>query len=328
MAQTQNYTRKAQIHIVEESSQDTYSGPGGSGTNIILGTVSDTPMTLNSENYVPAYSRADFLSMDEVPGSCWASLNFQLPLKYSGTAGTAPEIDEFLKACGLKVTNTPGTSDVYTPLSTFDGAGGNPGPSYSCTILEDGVAWAIKGAFGTFSFTATPGEPVMLDCVMTGAYVAVADDGLEAPTYQTTVPPAFLGASCTIGGATPKGVSSFSFDLGNNVVAMPDANEATGYYGARITSRKSTGSLEFESELVATRDDYGLWRAGTVAAITTGTVGSTAGNRWALSLARCTRRPPEQVNSDGVRKLSVPYGVGSANTDVEGTNADVTLTFN
>lgn len=327
MAQTQLYTRKAQIHIVEESSQDTYVAPANDGTNIILGKVSDSPMTLNSSNFIPEYTREDYLSMDEVPGSVYASLNFQLPLKYSGTAGTAPEADEFFKACAMDVTNVGSTSDTYSPLSTFDGAGGNPGPSYSCTILENGIRWAIKGAFGTFSLSATPGEPVMLDCVMTGAFVTVADDALEAPTYQTTAPPAFLGASVSIGGATPKGVSSFSFDLGNNVVPLPDANEATGYYGARIVSRKSSGSLEFESDLVANRDDYGLWRAGNAATITTGAVGGTAGNKWTLTLARCVRRAPEQVAGDGVRKLSIPFGVGSVESDVEGTTADVSLIF-
>lgn len=328
MAQTQINTRLAQVHVVEESSQDTYVAPANNGTGMFMAEIGDSPLAVSSSNFEPTYHRADYLSMDEIPGSVSATISFRFPLKGSGSADTAPEFGECLKACGLEET-IPGAGGAitYTPLSTFDGTGGNPGPSYSCTVLEDGLAYAVKGAFGTFTISAPVGEPAYCDVTMTGAYVAPADDALETPTYQTTVAPAFMGASITIAGATPKGVENLEFDLGNIIRMGPDANEATGFYGARITGRKSSGSLDPEAVLVATRDDFALWRAGTTGAITTGAVGSGADNSWQIDIARASRRPPELSNADGIRKYSIPFGVVALATDVEGTNFDFTLTF-
>ena len=122
-----------------------------------------------------------------------------------------------------------------------------------------------------------------------GTFQAVVDDALEAPTYNSTVPPAFLGAAVAIGGATPKGITAFNFDLGYVIRLGVDVINATGFYGARITSRQSTGSITFESELVATRDDWGLWTAGTVAVVATGPSGGPAGNEWRIHIARAGR---------------------------------------
>ena len=160
-----------------------------------------------------------------------------------------------------------------------------------------------------------------------GQFQAVVDDALEAPTYNTTVPPAFLGAAVAIGGVTPKGITAFSFDLGNVIRLGVDVNNATGFYGARITSRQSTGSITFESELVATRDDWGLWTAGTVAVVATGPIGGTAGNKWQLDIARAVRRPPELGDEEGISTVTMPFAVSSLSTAVESTNKDVSLKF-
>jgi hypothetical protein len=232
----------------------------------------------------------------------------------------------------MEETVNAAVSVVYTPLSVFNGTGGNPGQSYSVSVLENGVRYAIHGAFGNFTLTAGVGggEPGFLTFTFTGGYVAVADDALEAPTYQTTTAPAFQGATfaTNIGGAyTPKGINTLEFDLGNTVTLGRDVNDAAGIYGARITGRRSFGSFDPEMVLVATEDFFGNQRAGTAGTIATGVIGSTAGNKWQLSIARAVLRPIELQDREAIRALTVPFAVSSLPTAVEGTNADVSLTF-
>jgi hypothetical protein len=211
---------------------------------------------------------------------------------------------------------------------TFDGAGGNPGQSYSVSFLENGTRYAIGAAFGTFTLTAEVGLPGRLAFEYQGQFQSYADDALESPTYNTTAPPTFTGASfaTNFGGSyTPKGVTTFSFDKGNVIALGRDANQSTGIYGARITSYNSGGSFECEQVLQATNDYIGTQRAGTTGTVTTGTVGGTAGNIWNFSTTRSVLRPVELAEADGIRRLTVPFSAGSATTDVEGTNHAWTL---
>jgi len=326
MAQTQIFTKRAQVHLKEEGTENTYDDPDGSGANMFMCEIPDVPMTLNAQNSQPNYTRSDFLTMDAVPGTVSASLTFRVPLAYSGTAGTAPKCDEVFKACGMEVTNVASTSDTYTPHSTFSGAGGLPGPSYSCSILESGIRYAIAGAQGTFTISATAGEIAYMDVTMSGAYQAVADDALEVAVYDGGIAPAFLGAAVNLAGAQI-GVTDFSFDLGNEIAFLPDVNVATGFKGARIVGRKSSGSINPEASLVATTDHFGLWRAGTVASFTTGAVGGTAGHKWTFSCPRVVRGTPSLASADGIRHFEIPFTVGSLATAVEGTVDDVKLQF-
>jgi hypothetical protein len=330
MAQTQLYTKLAQCFVIEETSQDTYlTQTAASG---FLAEIPDSPISFTSENYVHPSARGDFLNNDESPGMVSAQINLRVPLKHSGTVDVAPEWGEALKACGFEETTNAAVSIVYTPLGTFDGTGGNPGPSYSVTVLEAGNAYKIKGAFGNVVFNGVVGEPMFMEMTFTGAYVAIAVDALETITYDTTVAQPFLGATASMnfgGAVTPKGVANFSLDMGNNVVPVSDINDSSGIYGSRITMRKPVGSFDPEMVLQSTAnsDFLGLWRAGTTGTFTTGAVGGTAGNKWTLAVARCVLRPPTFSDKNGIRVITCPFAVSSAVNDVEGTNAEITLTL-
>jgi hypothetical protein len=329
MAQTQIRTRIAQIQVQEETAQDTYLAPTGGGANMFL--AENVSASWESENWVPNYVRADGLNMDEVPGTISGTISFEIVLKGSGSAGTAPDWIEAIKACGVEdTTDATGGTVTLSPLMTFDGAGGNPGPSYSVSFLENGTRYALGAAFGNFTLTAEVGVPARLAFTFQGQYQAYADDALEVPTYNTTAAPAFLGASfaTNFGGSyTPKGLTTFSFDKGNVIALGRDANESTGIYGARINSYNSGGSFECEQGLQATNDYFGDWRAGTTGTVASGTIGGTAGNQWAFATTRSVLRNVELAEADGIRRLTVGFSAGSATTDVEGTNHPWTLTL-
>ena len=325
MAQTQIRRGRTQVFVVEETTQDTFEDPGNG--DVFL--ASNVSYADESSMWTPNYVRNDFLSMDEVPGSAMATLSFSVPLKGSGSAGVAPEFGEALKACGFAETIVASTSVTYSPLSTYDGSGGNPGPSYSFGMIVDGQRYAAKGGFGTLTMSGGEnGEPFMLSFTFRGAHVTKAADTMLSPTYDTTKPPAFLGGSLSVdfgSSYTPKGITGFEVDLGNTVRMGRDFNESTGYYGSRITGRQTTGQLSCENVAVATHDWDGIQKAGTSGTLATGPVGATAGNRYAINLGRIILRPITAEDSEGVDSLSIPFSVSSAENDAEGTNLDLSI---
>ncbi len=323
MAQTQEILQDAQVAVIEETGQDAYEAPDAGA--VFLADINDPPFTVDSSNFERLENRSDFMRGREVPGPVSAEIQFVAKLKGSGgAADLPPEIGEFLKACGLLQTINGATSVVYTPASTFDGAGGNPGISYTCQVNGVRSDYAVKGAFGSFSIEGEHGVPLSISGSMMGAYVAPSSSSMLTPTYQNTIPPAFLGATVSLGGGTPVGVSAFALDIGNERAMGKDVTEATGFYGARITSRRITGSITVEQLDPATTDFFALWRAGAAAALTI-TVGSGTGGTIAISAPKITRRPPEAGSDEGIRTVALPFAVTSDNADAEGT--DLSLTF-
>ena len=117
------------------------------------------------------------------PGARNAVIEFDVELKGSGTAGTAPEFGDLIRACGFLETIVAGTSVTYTPASDSI-------PSLSLALYEDGIANKIWGARGTFKISLDQGKPGMVHFVFTGADFSVSDVALLAGTsFQTTLPP-------------------------------------------------------------------------------------------------------------------------------------------
>ncbi len=339
-------TRLAQVHIKAEAADGTYLEPDGDGTNIFMAMVSDSPMSIDSANFAPDQMRNDFLVMDETPGSKSATINFQVLLKGSGTAGTQPEFDLALKACGLAESDITSStlSNTYFPTSIMDGSNAGadpivtqPAQSYSVSVLENGTRYAIAGAVGNVVLTANVGEQAVLDFTMTGAYQIIAADALESPTYQAEVGPAFMGATfaTNFSGAYPTiGVTSFSFDLGNTISVQRDVNSAHGVFGAKITGRRSTGSFDPEALVAGSTGGSGgtgefyptIWEGGTSGTISMGPIGAVAGG-WNFDVHRAILTPPELASSDGIRKHTVGFTNTALATDSEGVGVGFSLEF-
>lgn len=328
MAQSQLYTQKAQIHLIEETSIDTYLVQTAGGADAVL--AEEVTVTYDTSPYEPQYIRGDFLSFDEIPGMVSGTFAFRVPIRGSGTAGTAPECGEMLKACGFEEETVATTSVTYSPVSIFDGTGGNPGPSYSLSFLLNGVKHSLKGAFGNLVITCNVGEPGFFEYSFQGAYNTFADDALESTSYDTTAAQPFLGATfaTNFGGAnTPLGLRTFSVDMGNKIAVRQDFNDPNGIMGVRIAGRKSTGAFDCEHVLAATWNPYSIHRAGTAGTIVTGSIGATAGNIYDININRAKLRMPELSQTDGIARTNIPYGISSAATDVEDTNHDIEIVF-
>lgn len=211
-------------------------------------------------------------------GGALFGVEFDVEVKGSGTAGTAPRFGPLLQACGMSETIVAVTSVTYKPSSTISTHKG-----VSIGYKAGGVYRTAKGCRGTVSFTAAAGMPAKLSFKMVGHINTEADAAAPTASFETTRPAPFLSAAFQIGAFTCP-IAELSLDVANTVAISPDPNSSDGYGEVRVTARKTAGKVNPEAKLIATKDYVGIFRANTLQAIVTGTIGGTAGNRWALNV--------------------------------------------
>lgn len=253
--------------------------------------------------------KASFGKLQDVFGGTLRSITFDVELKGSGAAGTAPEFGDLLEACGFAEAVVPATSVTYKPASTS---------IKSCTMYyyQDGTLMKLTGARGNVSFNLPVGEVGKASFTMTGHVSAVTDVALPAATYDSIVPVPFIGASFSIG-AYAAIISNLTFDMSNAVSMPPSANASDGFGEIRITGRNVAGSFDPEHQLVAVKPFDAEWRAGTNFALTTGAIGSAAGNIYTISKPVIYYREITPGDRDAIRTLEVSYGAAESTTDDE-----------
>lgn len=258
--------------------------------------------------------RGSLGQLKHVYGGALVGMTFDVPVAGSGTAGTAPEFGDLLRACGMGETVVASTSVAYAPVSD---------DIESCTIkfYEDGTLYTATGCVGNVSFNGEAGKYGVLSFSMMGHIAGPTDSALISGTFSTVVPPVMTGATFTIDSYAGV-IAALTFDMQNQVVMPPSVNSADGYAAIRIASRDVIGTINPEMTLVATEDWIGNWRSGKAMALATGTIGATAGNRWALSMPAVSYREVSRGDRDGIRTLELTYGAAEDSGDDE-----LTLTF-
>lgn len=210
-------------------------------------------------------------------GGSLIGFTFDVEIKGSGTAGTAPELGPLLQCCGFEETVVASTSVTYTPTS-------DPTEHKSVTVYayEDGTLYKVTGCRGSFTVDLTTGAAGKLSFKLTGHLNAKSDTSIATPTFLSTVPPVCLGAAFAIDSYSAI-ISKVGIDPGITV-ATPDNIAATDGYGEiRITGMAPTFTVDPEQTLLATYDWIANWQDNSTGAMTTGTIGSTAGNRYTIT---------------------------------------------
>lgn len=241
-------------------------------------TVTDGGIVVINPKFTPNFEmnkRDDVMSSSMSPfqpvaGAKSGKISFMAEIKGAGAAYSAtvkPALGKYLRACGYAetiVTTAGAETATYLPASTGV-------PSLTLWFYHDGVVKKLKGCRGNAKLSAKKGGRFLIDFDFTGVYDGVADLAIIAPTNEATVPPIFINASLTIGGYAAI-VETFDYDTGNDVQLRPSVNSTTGYLSAAIVKRAPSGKLDPEMTLVATHDWYGLWSAGTPAALNIGPI--------------------------------------------------------
>lgn len=244
-----------------------------------------------------------------VPGFRSAQIEFDVELKGSGTAGTAPPIGELLLACGYSETIVAGTSVTYLPASASI-------PTLTMALYMDGVAHKIWGARGEVTFPLKTGEICWAHFVFTGADFSVIDAAfLSGVSYNSTVPEAFLNASLTIDSYAAL-LAKLDISMGNTIELRQDANSSSGHKSAAITGRLPVMSFDPEKCTVATYDFYGKLRSGNEGALTAA-LGDTAGNICTITAPKVQYTKISEDARNGLRLLGIDCQLNRSSGDDE-----------
>jgi len=240
------------------------------------------------------YMANDF-SINTAP---YIQLTFDVELAGSGTAGTAPQLDSLLRACGLAVTTTASTSVAYTPVS---------GDFESATIYYnyDGEMQKLIGVRGTAVLNMNRGQLPSISFTLMGRYAKPTAVAQYDPTYSALSPVPFSSYNTTtfsVHGQAVRG-ESLSLDLGNNVVHR----NLAGFDGILITDRSPTSTAVFEAVTIATKDYFAAMESHnkqpTKAAINV-VHGTTAGNIVTINQPTVQISNISETDSDGIRTFN------------------------
>jgi len=227
-------------------------------------------------------------------------VTFKMPIKGSGTIDVAPELGVPLRCCRWAETVNVATSVVYAPSSTTSASGG-------MYFQEDGKQYVFLGMRGTFKFMGNSNDAGWIEFTIDGHFGAHTDTALGSPTLDTTEPPVIKSAGFTLD-AYAAAINALEFDAGNVIVLPLDANAADGYGEIQIVDFDIVGSINPLDVLIGTNDFIDDWETSKVMALTTGVIGSVAGNRWQLAMDYVSTRDITPERSDELRRFQLAFG--------------------
>lgn len=235
---------------------------------------------------------------EKIVGAIWSTISFDVPLRGSGAAGTAPNFDVILRSCGMAKVTTAGVSVVYSPIDTGD---------ESCTLYwyMDQVLQKLTGVRGSWELKVNAKKQVLLGFKGIGLRSAMTDSGgIPAPTIPTLPRPLAMNkanTTVTIGAFSPQ-MSTFTVTQGNDV----QYRNLTGREDVTIVDRMSKLSASIELPPVATKDFLGASGLISTAATDSFTVvhGATAGNICTLTVPKAQLFTPKLGSEQGQAMLS------------------------
>ena len=221
---------------------------------------------------------------------------FGVPLAGVGALGTIPGYAPLLRGCGVSATNTVGTSTKFAPVT-------NAMETLGLIGNIDGTRYQMPHGRGNFEFTLSAKAIPEFRFDFTGAFNPAADLALPSVSYTVWQQP--LGVNKINTTASLDGVaveaSEFSFNCGNEVVKRDLMNVDT----VEIVGRKSSGSITFQNNSVATKDWITLARNSQRVPLVV-KHGQGATNSVEFAALRAQLGKPTFADQDGVQMVTIP----------------------
>jgi hypothetical protein len=168
---------------------------------------------------------------------------------------------------------------------------------------------------GNFDFAMAGDQGCYFNFTFTGALLDESDVAHPgAATYQTPRPIAFTGAQVYLNDVSLP-LSNMTHSSGNQVQQIGDPRAVYGLGEAGIVQRQPGGSFDAPELLKSERDVVASWRDGTEATATF-VWGSTAGNRFAVSIRRAIYTGATDQDNSGFGYVSTPYRNNGANEGI------------
>ena len=248
-------------------------------------------------------------TLAQIHGGMLGQLTFDVDLKGSGTAGTAPEYNDLLVCSGMSETIVPSTSVTYAPATSNQ-------QYLTVYFMQDGVRRILEDAVTTWTLSLEAGNPGILSFTVVGHLGTASDTAFAAGTYQSSDPESVKGNAFTVGGYSAD-ITKFTIDRGNNIVKPASMSASDGFGQIRIQSWDITGTIDPLATTLAVNDWVGDWEAGTVMAMSTGIIGSTAGNRITLTAPAVSYRSVAYAEREAERAYDNAFACAEDSGDDE-----------
>lgn len=294
--------------------------PTGGANAMLVSNVNINP--LNAQYVDRALIRPFMGGSEQLVGTAFKEVSFDVELVGSGTAGTAPAWGPLLRACGFAQTVTAATRVDYTPIT-------NSQESVTIYAFSDGVRHILRGARGTvqirkvvgeiprlvFRFqgidgldSATPNPAVTLTAFLQPQAVNDANTGdvLFGGTHSSSGAPAITG-----GTAYPSQGLEIDMGLSVNFTAM------LGQETIDITDRSTTGNTTLDLTEAQEVTLLGNVRAATLQSIGLlhGTVTGRRSLLW-LPSVQLTNPSKSDVNGKLVQRFDLRVLPSAGNDEV------------
>jgi len=290
------YTKKTTLYAKIESTSGTDSTPTAAANAVIAYDVEITP---KAEMKKRSAGNADRSSFADIRGKSAVEIKFNVELKGSGTAGTAPRWSPLLRACDRLETLNAGTSAIYTPAATNE----------TCTIWVniDGILHKMAGCAGDCEIDLTSGEVPFLKFTFSGVYVLPTDSVIEEATYDSPVPVIVKGTTTTFGSYAAN-IEKLLLKFGNSVVERTSMNATEGILAFMVGNRNPSGIMTCEAVLRATSnaDFWSYFHSGTSKVLSL-VLGATAGNIVTIAAPACILESPKYGDRDGLRTFDIGF---------------------
>lgn len=233
----------------ETTYNDGTTTPAGASDALLVSNLSINP--LNAQNVDRDIIRPYLGGSEQLLGTRYVELGFDLELAGSGTVATAPAWAAALLSCGFAQTLTATIRADYTPVSTAF-------PSATIYWYDDGVLHVARGCRGTAQVNMRVGERPVMSMRFTGIYTtptaasnpsvtltawktpqvvtdANTQDTTFGGTHNSSVAPAITGG-------TTYPSQGIEIDVGNSVNFTPLLGGET----VDITQRTVTGRITLD----------------------------------------------------------------------------------
>lgn len=286
-----------------ETTYGTDAAPTGAANAILI---SNATFDYTYNNVNRDLMRGFMGGSEQLTGTRYAVMTFDVEISGSGSAGTAPAWGPLLRMCAMAEVVTPTARAEYKPVSS----GFESGTIY---YHDDGVLKKALGCMGTVELAMGEGErPVFRFNIMglDGGQVVAANPTLTLTAWK---PPLvitdFNTGDLTFGGAYATGTITggtaypsrgLSLNLGNQT----QFNALIGGQNVGITNRETTGSCQLDltaAQEVALTADV---NANTLTSMSL-VHGSAAGATVTIFAPKVQRTNPKQADYNGYRHTSL-----------------------
>lgn len=255
--------------------------------------------------------RASLAPLKPLYAGALVSLKFEVEIKGSGAAGTAPELGPLLTACGMSETIVAVTSVTYKPLSTA-----STHKSVTIWIYQDGRLLKITGCRGMVSGSSNLGEAGKLTFTFVGHFSSNTDTAMVTPTYLSTVPVPLINIPFVVDSYSAV-ITKLDWDLGIELAKPGNIAAADGFGEIRIADRKVSGSFDPEQAVKATYDWINKWQTGAAVALDSGICGTVAGNKWKITMPAVTYIEVGNGDKSGILTHDIKFQAMESTTDDE-----------